>query len=197
MILKSTAMQWYHGPTLMAHLETVPVGETNDCEALPPAGAMGQPSRPDFRGFCGTIAAGTIRKGDAVKVIPSGRTSRVAQIVTFDGDLNNAVAGQSVTVTLDDEVDVSRGDVLCAANDPVSASDQFEARILWMGDEPMLPGRPYLIKIGTQHRQRRARESEIQGQCQHARACRGQDLDAERDRHLQSRSRRARRLLAL
>ena len=148
-ILKSASMQWYHGPTLMAHLETVPIGERSDIKPfrLP----VQWVNRPDqtFRGFCGTIAAGTIRKGDTVKVIPSGRTSRIARIVTFDGDLNNAVVGQSVAVTLDDEVDISRGDVLCAASDPVSAADQFEARILWMGDEPMLPGRPYLIKIGT------------------------------------------------
>src|SRR5262249_28620129 len=118
-ILKSAAMQWYHGPTLMAHLETVPVGEPN--ETKPFRLPVQWVNRPDqsFRGFAGTIAAGTMRKGDAVKVIPSGRTSRIARIVTFDGDLDTAATDQSVTITLDDEVDVSRGDVLCAANDPV------------------------------------------------------------------------------
>ena len=90
-ILKSMAMQWYHGPTLMAHLETVPVGETRDPTSRSACRCNGStaPTRA-FRGFCGTIAAGTIRKGDAVKVMPSGRTSRVARIVTFDGDLDNA-----------------------------------------------------------------------------------------------------------
>jgi bifunctional enzyme CysN/CysC len=148
-ILKSMAMEWYHGPTLMAHLETVPVDtmESDKPFRMP----VQWVNRPDqsFRGFAGTVAAGAMRKGDAIKVLPSGRTSRISRLVTFDGDLETAIAGQSITVTLDDEVDVSRGDVLCAGGHPISVSDQFEARILWMGDEPMLPGRPYLIKIGT------------------------------------------------
>ena len=93
----------------------------------------------------------------------------------IDGDLDKAVAGQSVTLTLEDEIDVSRGDVICAATDPLGVADQFEARILWMGDEPMLPGRPYLIKIGTRTVQGALESPEIQGQRQHARACRGED----------------------
>jgi bifunctional enzyme CysN/CysC len=148
-ILPSTAMEWYHGPTLMAHLETVPVDETED--KAPFRMPVQWVNRPDqsFRGFSGAIAAGTVHPGDALKVVPSGRTSKVSRIVTFDGDRDTAIAGQSITITLEDEVDVSRGDVLCAANDPVTVADQFEARILWMGDEPMLPGRPYMIKLGT------------------------------------------------
>jgi bifunctional enzyme CysN/CysC len=103
----------------------------------------------DFRGFAGTIASGVIRKGDAVRVLPSGRQSHVARIVTQDGDLDCADAGQSVTLTLTDEVDVSRGDVLAAAAAPPAVADQFQATIIWMHDEPMLPGRPYVMKIGT------------------------------------------------
>jgi bifunctional enzyme CysN/CysC len=104
----------------------------------------------DFRGFSGLICDGAIRPGDAVRVLPSGRTSRVSRLVAMDGDLPVAVAGQSVTVTLADEVDCSRGDVLAAAEDPPEAADQFEAVIVWMADEALLPGRPYWLKLGTQ-----------------------------------------------
>jgi bifunctional enzyme CysN/CysC len=148
-IARSTHMNWYHGPTLMAHLETVPV------ESEPLAAPFRMPvqwvNRPDqnFRGFSGTVVAGTVKPGDAVKVLPSGRASVVDRVVTFDGDLAEGIAGQSLTVTLKDEIDVSRGDVLCAAGHPVEVSDQFECQILWMGDEPMLPGRQYLIKAGA------------------------------------------------
>jgi bifunctional enzyme CysN/CysC len=108
-------------------------------------------SRPnqDFRGFAGTLASGVIEVGDAIRALPSGRTSRVSRIVSFDGDLPSAVAGQSVTLVLADEIDVSRGDVLCAADAPAGVADQFQATIIWMHEEPMLPGRPYLLKLGT------------------------------------------------
>jgi bifunctional enzyme CysN/CysC len=102
----------------------------------------------DFRGFSGTVASGAIRPGDRVRVQPSGKESRVARIVTQDGDLEVAVAGQAVTLTLADEVDASRGDLISAAESPAEVADQFEATIVWMGDQPMLRGRSYLMKIG-------------------------------------------------
>ena len=108
-------------------------------------------NRPDqsFRGFAGPIVGGTLRPGTRVRALPSGRESVVTRIVTADGDLDEAVAGQSVTVALADEIDISRGDVLAAADAPPELGDQFEAHVIWMSDAPMLPGRPYLMKIGT------------------------------------------------
>jgi bifunctional enzyme CysN/CysC len=103
----------------------------------------------DFRGFSGQIAAGTVKPGDRVKSLPSGRESAVARIVTLPGDLPEAFAGQSVTITLADEIDVSRGDVLVAAGDPIAVAGQFEATVVWMDDEPLPPGRSYLLKIGA------------------------------------------------
>jgi bifunctional enzyme CysN/CysC len=103
----------------------------------------------DFRGFAGTIVAGRVRKGDTVRAQPSNRTSRVSRIVTFDGDLEEASAGQSVTITLDDEIDVSRGDLLVQADAPAEVADQFESTVVWMNDAALLPGRSYLLKIGT------------------------------------------------
>ena len=149
MIERSAHMQWYQGPTLMGHLETVPVGD--DAKAKPFRLPVQWVNRPDqnFRGFAGTIASGTVKTGDMVKVLPSGKQSTVTRIVTQDGDLPEAVAEQAVTLTLADEVDASRGDVICAAQSPVEVSDQFEVQVLWMGDEPMLPGRAYLIKSAT------------------------------------------------
>jgi len=146
---RSTHMQWYQGPTLMGHLETVPVGD--DLKDKPFRMPVQWVSRPDqnFLGFAGTIASGTVKPGDAVKVLPSGRQSTVTRIVTYDGDLPQGRAEQAVTLTLADEVDASRGDVITAAQDPVEVSDQFEAQVLWMGDEPMLPGRAYIIKSAT------------------------------------------------
>ncbi len=148
-IERSAKMPWYQGPTLMAHLETVPVGD--DQSQKPFRMPVQWVSRPhqNFRGFAGTIASGTVKPGDLLKVLPSGRQSKVTRVVTADGDLTQAVPDQAITITLADEIDVSRGDVLCAANAPIETSDQFEAQILWMGDEPMLPGRSYLIKSGT------------------------------------------------
>ncbi|WP_242130461.1 sulfate adenylyltransferase subunit CysN [Sphingobium sp. Sx8-8] len=142
---------WYKGPALIEHLETVEVDQVSDQEK-PFRMAVQWVNRPnlDFRGFSGLIATGTIRPGDAIRVLPSGKTSTVSRIVTLDGDLEQAVAGQSVTLCLADEIDCSRGDVIAASDNPPQAADQFEATIVWMADEEMLPGRPYWLKIGTQ-----------------------------------------------
>jgi bifunctional enzyme CysN/CysC len=140
---------WYHGPTLMGYLETVEIEDRVQHQPFRlPVQWVNRPNL-DFRGFAGTIVGGTVSPGDKVKVLPSGRESRVARIVTMDGDLERAVAGQSITLTLEDEVDVSRGDVLATADAPPAVADQFETTIIWMADEPMLPGRPYWMKIGT------------------------------------------------
>ncbi len=142
---------WYKGPSLIDHLEQVEV--SNDAEQAKPFRMPVQwVNRPnlDFRGFSGLIASGAIRKGDAIRVLPSGKTSTVSRIVTMDGDLDTAVAGQSVTLCLADEVDCSRGDIIAIADDAPQAADQFEANIVWMADEPMMPGRAYWLKLGTQ-----------------------------------------------
>jgi bifunctional enzyme CysN/CysC len=103
----------------------------------------------EFRGYSGRVVGGTVRPGERIRVLPSGKESTVTRIVTHDGDLEAAVAGQSVTVTLADEIDISRGDVIAAAEAPPELADQFEAKVIWMSEEPMLPGRPYLLKIGA------------------------------------------------
>jgi len=144
------AMRWYSGPTLMRHLETVEIDEMR-LQSGPFRMPVQWVNRPDqsFRGFSGLIAAGAVRPGERVRVTPSGRETRIARIVTKDGDLGEAVAGQSVTVSFEDEIDCSRGDVIAAADRPPEASDQFETTIVWMSEEPLLPGRPYWLKIGT------------------------------------------------
>jgi bifunctional enzyme CysN/CysC len=145
----SAQTPWYEGPTFIGHLETVQVDDvTQDGPFRMPVQWVNRPNL-DFRGFSGEIVGGTVHVGDTVKVLPSGRESTVERIVTFDGDLQEAAAGDSVTITLTDEVDISRGDVLAAAAAPPSVADQFETHIVWMSDEPMLPGRPYLFKLGT------------------------------------------------
>ncbi len=145
----SDAAPWYSGPPLMSLLEDLPVED--DLREKPFRMPVQWVNRPnlDFRGFSGFISAGTIRPGDRVKVLPSSRESTVDRIVTMDGDLDQAVAGQSVTLTLKDEIDVSRGDVLARADAPPAVADQFEATVVWMDDEAMLPGRPYLLKLGA------------------------------------------------
>ncbi|MGZ8347430.1 MAG: adenylyl-sulfate kinase, partial [Allosphingosinicella sp.] len=147
----SALTPWYSGPSLIEHLETVEI-EGTAAQARPFRMPVQWVNRPDldFRGFAGQIAAGTVKPGDTVRVVPSGKASTVKSIVTFDGDLTEAVAGQSVTLTLADEIDCSRGDVIAAADDPPQVADQFEATIVWMSDEEMLPGRPYWLQIGTQ-----------------------------------------------
>ena len=142
---------WYRGPALLEHLETVEIDITA-AQSRPFRMPVQWVNRPnlDFRGFAGLICDGQIRPGDAVRVLPSGRTSTVSRIVTLGADLEVAAAGQSVTITLADDVDCSRGDVLAAAADPPEAADQFEASVVWMADEPLLPGRPYWLKLATQ-----------------------------------------------
>ena len=142
---------WYTGPALIEHLEAVEVDQVSD-QAKPFRMAVQWVNRPnlDFRGFSGQIAAGTIKVGDPIRVLPSGKTSSISRIVTLDGDLDMAIAGQSVTLCLADEVDCSRGDVIAAADHPPQTADQFEATIVWMADEEMLPGRAYWLKLGTQ-----------------------------------------------
>ncbi len=140
---------WYQGPTLMHHLEHV---EINDNTLNKPFRMRVQwVNRPnlDFRGFSGTIASGVVHPGDAVVVPSSGQISKVARIVTMDGDLSEAVAGQAVTITLEDEIDISRGDMLCCTEQRPSYADQFEAHLVWMHEEECLPGRSYLIKAGS------------------------------------------------
>ncbi|WP_269453115.1 sulfate adenylyltransferase subunit CysN [Yinghuangia sp. ASG 101] len=145
----STNTPWYEGPSLIGHLETVEIPD--DAATGPFRLPVQWVNRPDldFRGFSGQIAGGTVRPGDRVRVLPSGRESTIARIVTWNGNLTEAVAGQSVTVTLTDEIDVSRGDVIAAATEPPGVADQFECHLVWMSDEPMLPGRSYLLKLGT------------------------------------------------
>ncbi|WP_237151513.1 sulfate adenylyltransferase subunit CysN [Oryzibacter oryziterrae] len=142
-------MPWYTGPTLVEHLETVDIEQ--DLVAKPFRMPVQWVNRPnlDFRGFSGTIASGLVRPGDAVVVAKSGRSSTVKAIVTHNGDLPEAGAGEAVTITLNDEIDISRGDVLTAPDNRPEVSDQFAAHLIWMADEPLYPGRPYLIKLGT------------------------------------------------
>ncbi|MDG3009426.1 sulfate adenylyltransferase subunit CysN [Rhodococcus sp. D2-41] len=146
---RSPNTPWYQGPTLIEHLETVEISE--ELTGGPFRMPVQWVNRPDldFRGFSGQIVGGVVRPGDRVRVLPSGKESTVARIVTMDGDLDEAVAGQSVTITLADEIDVSRGDVLAVADALPGVADQFEAHVVWMGEHEMLPERPYLCQIGT------------------------------------------------
>ncbi len=146
---QSEHMPWYRGTTLMGYLETVEIDEAHQQKLAfrMPVQWVNRPNL-DFRGFTGTIASGMIRPGDRVRVLPAGQESRISRIVTLDGDLQQAVAGQSITLTLTDEVDCSRGDVLSTAEDPASVADQFQVSLIWMHEQAMLAGRPYLMKIG-------------------------------------------------
>jgi len=147
-VMKPSAnMPWYRGPTLFEHLDTVDVGHSAARRSFRlPVQYVNRPNL-DYRGFCGRIAEGTVRPGDAVRVLPSGRATTVKSIDFFEDSLPEASEGASITLTLADEVDVSRGDLIVAAGDPPEAADQFQARILWMAEEPLVPGRPYLMKI--------------------------------------------------
>ena len=149
-IEKSANTPWYHGPTLMGLLETVEIDEQR-LQRQPFRLPVQWVNRPnlDFRGFAGTIAGGVIKPGQRVRVQPSGRESTVARIVSADGDLDQAVANQSITLTLADEVDISRGDVISTIESPAQVADQFEATLVWMSDQPMLRGRNYLMKVGA------------------------------------------------
>jgi bifunctional enzyme CysN/CysC len=147
----SSNTAWYAGPSLISYLETVAIDATG-AQRRPFRMPVQWVNRPnlDFRGFAGLISQGSVRPGDSVRVLPSGRTSTISRIVTQDADLQEAVAGQAVTLTLADQLDCSRGDVLAAAEDPPETADQFEATLVWMADEELLPGRPYWLKLATQ-----------------------------------------------
>jgi len=142
---------WYKGPTLVEHLETVEVNSARDA-AKPFRMPVQWVNRPnlDFRGFSGLIATGSVKPGDAVRVLPSGKTSTVTRVVTMDGDLDEAVAGQSVTVCFADEIDCSRGNVISLADNPPEVADQFEATLVWLNDEALHVGRSYWLKLATQ-----------------------------------------------
>ena len=148
---KSAAMRWYDGPTVLEQLDSVAMDVESE-GAKPfrmPVQWVNRPNQ-DFRGFAGQIASGSIGPGAEVRILPSGRQTRIERVVTADGDLNQAGAGQSVTLTLADELDCSRGDVIAAAADLPEAADQFEATLVWMADEPLIPGRGYWLKLATQ-----------------------------------------------
>lgn len=148
---RSKNTPWYTGAPLVELLENVELDVTADQGKAfrMPVQWVNRPNL-DFRGFSGLVATGCVKRGDAIRVLPSGKTSSIDRIVTFSGDLEQAVAGQSVTLCLADEIDCSRGDVITAADEPVQVADQFEATIVWMADEMMTPGRSYWMKIGTQ-----------------------------------------------
>jgi len=148
-VTRSARTPWYRGATLLEHLESVPVDVTAaDRPFRLPVQWVNRPNG-EFRGFAGQIVSGCIRPGDRIRALPSGRESRVGRIVSADGDLACAAAGQSVTLTLDSEIDVSRGDLIAAHDSPPQVADQFEATIVWLHEEPMLQGRAYLLKAGT------------------------------------------------
>lgn len=142
---------WYSGPTLVGHLETVELSHTSmEVEKFRmPVQWVNRPNL-DFRGFAGKIASGAIAPGDEVRILPSGKTTKVSRIVTYDGDKDKAVAGQSITLTLEDEVDCSRGQIIMAAKAPLEIADQFESTLIWMDEAALVPGRSYFLKIGAQ-----------------------------------------------
>ncbi len=147
--LQSQAMPWYRGPRLLEHLETLDISTQDTRVGLRlPVQYVNRPHQ-NFRGFAGTIAAGITHPGDEVIVLPSGRRSHVASLFVGEREVELARAGQAVTLTLADEIDVSRGDVIAAAGDPPQVADQFAAHLLWMDDAALLPGRPYWLKIGA------------------------------------------------
>ena len=148
-VTNSEQTAWYDGPPLMEYLDTVEIA--SDAQQKPFRMPVQWVNRPnlDFRGFAGQVISGTVKPGEKVRALPSGRSSTVSRIVTMGGDLDEAVEGQSVTLTLADEIDISRGDVICADQSPAEVSDQFQSTMLWMSDSAMLPGRSYMMKIGA------------------------------------------------
>ena len=148
---RSPHMPWFHGTTLMSFLETVPI-EQDRLSKLAfrmPVQWVNRPNQ-DFRGFSGTVASGTVQAGQRIRVQPSGREVDIARIVTQDGDLTQAVAGQAITITLGEEVDASRGDMFSTAQAPATVADLFQAHVVWMAQDPLMPGRSYWLKCGTQ-----------------------------------------------
>ncbi|WP_298200059.1 sulfate adenylyltransferase subunit CysN [Novosphingobium sp.] len=148
---RSAQTPWYQGPTLIEHLERVEVITSRDADKpfRLPVQWVNRPNL-DFRGFSGLIASGTVKPGETIRVLPSGKTSTVTRVVTLDGDLDEGVAGQSVTLCFADEIDCSRGDVIAVADNPPQAADQFETTLVWLNDDPLIPGRAYWLKLGTQ-----------------------------------------------
>ncbi|MEM7462580.1 MAG: sulfate adenylyltransferase subunit CysN [Pseudomonadota bacterium] len=147
-VTSSQNMTWFEGPSLLEFLEEAPAGENLEKAAFRmPVQWVNRPNA-DFRGFSGQVASGRIKEGDSIRVQPSGSKTKVNRVVTLDGELKKAVAGQSVTLVLDDEIDISRGDVISEAKRPAEVADQFETTLIWMAESPMLPGRPYLLKTG-------------------------------------------------
>jgi bifunctional enzyme CysN/CysC len=148
LIQNSQRMPWYRGPALLDHLETVEAAAGGDQPFRFPVQWVNRPNA-SFRGFSGTVASGSIAPGDAVLLAGSGRSTRIREIATFDGALDRADAGDAVTLTLADEIDIARGDVLADPRDPPEFVDQFAAHVIWMSDHPLVPGRSYLLKIGA------------------------------------------------
>ncbi len=149
-IIKSQALDWYHGSALLPFLEVLEVDEDRSSQPMRfPVQLVCRPNL-DFRGFAGTLASGKVAVGDELVALPSAKTSKVARIVTMDGDVETAESGQSVTLTLEDEIDISRGDMLCAGDDRATVSDQVAAMIVWMSEDPLIPGRPLQIRCGNQ-----------------------------------------------
>jgi len=149
LLQRSPNTPWYRGMSLLEYLETVEVAAHGGAIGFRlPVQWVNRPNQ-DFRGFAGTVAAGVVRPGDEIVALPSGRRSKVARVLGAQGDVESAIAGQSITLTLADELDISRGDVIAAGNQPPQVSDQFAAHLLWMGEHSLLPGRPYWLKIGT------------------------------------------------
>ncbi|MEA9785721.1 sulfate adenylyltransferase subunit CysN [Xanthomonas campestris pv. raphani] len=145
----STRMPWYQGPNLLQHLDSVQLETPDAVSGLRlPVQWVNRPNA-QFRGYAGTIAAGQVRTGDAVVVVPSGRRAHVASVLDANGVVDSARAGQAVTLTLREEIDISRGDIIAAVDEPPEVADQFAAHVLWMDDAALLPGRPYWLKIGT------------------------------------------------
>ena len=157
-VIPSEKTPWYDGPPLMEYLDTVEIA--SDVQEQPFRMPVQWVNRPnlDFRGFAGQVVSGTIKPGDGVRALPSGKTSKVARVVTMGADLDEAVEGQSVTLTLEDEIDISRGDVICTDKSPAEVSDQFQTTMIWMSDSPMLPGRSYVMKIGARECQMQVTE---------------------------------------
>ena len=149
-VKKSENTPWYNGQTILEYLETVEISNQKTLQSFRmPVQWVNRPNS-NFRGFSGLISSGEINSGDKIRILPGGQTSTINSIVTWDGNLTAAKAGQSVTIILDDEIDVSRGDVIAISDDPCSEADQFQTRILWMNENPMIPGRQYLLKSNSQ-----------------------------------------------
>ena len=148
-VSRSDHMDWYCGPTLLDYLEEVQMLTQVAWHRLPYASAVGNRPHPDFRGYSGLIAGGEVHPDMPVQVLPSGQWARVERIVTADRDLDYAVAGQAVTLTLAGEIDASRGDVIAEIGAPAPVTDRLSARLVWMGEEPLTPGRPYLLKLAA------------------------------------------------